>query len=292
MPGIHIAGNVLFGLMCLAAGILLARRKKTGANIGLGLAAFIFLGHFVLNARPDLHLRFLPSPDLIFYTNLFPFAVLMAVPCFGALSKSRGQKARVAVLAAALIILSLFDYRYFLAPLAETRGTIIDQNGICLQTSNDTCSAAAAVTLLNLYGIDATEQQVVDVALTKKGRGTRHLGLVRALSLLTVEQSHGFVRIEKMTVNELVAFNHPAIIRVGVPKHPVLTVHRELVKKYNWTPGFVHDVVFLGVDPNDANYVWIGEPQFGLERWPIRHLRALYDGFAVYLDKPIDVIVV
>lgn len=292
MPPIHIAGNVLIGAAFLAAGLLLSRGKKAGGQAAIALAAVIFVAHYILNSRPDLYFKLVRSSNLVFYTNFFPFAVLMALPAFWAFSCKRAQKVRVSFLAVALIALSMWEFKFFAIPPAETRGNYIDKNGICHQTSVDTCSAAAAVTLLNLYGVDTTEQSVVEAAVTKKGRGTRHLGLVRALTMLTAHRPEATVRLEYLPLSRLLRDNQPAIIRVGVPKTMPLPVHRELVRKYNWTPGFLHDVTFLGVDPNDRNFVLIGEPEFGLERWPVAHLEALFQGYAVYLDMPVESILV
>jgi len=58
---------------------------------------------------------------------------------------------------------------------------------VCLQTSSDTCSAAAAVTFLGMYGIKTTEAEVARLALTKQGKGTDRLGLYRALKILFKE---------------------------------------------------------------------------------------------------------
>ena len=58
-----------------------------------------------------------------------------------------------------------------------------DELGTCLQTTDYTCSPACAATLLKKYGIAATEQEMAELCLTR--RGTSWQGLYRGLKLKT-----------------------------------------------------------------------------------------------------------
>ncbi|MBN1903312.1 hypothetical protein JW926_18480, partial [Candidatus Sumerlaeota bacterium] len=123
------------------------------------------------------------------------------------------------------------------------------------------------MTLLRHYGIVTTEANVAGLAFTKEGKGTDRLGLFRALKILTKENPGLRVSIVKLTAEELVEKNIPALITVGVPRIPATPGEREMVQKYQWEAGVIHDVVFLGIDDKDSSRVRIGEPQFGLEKW-------------------------
>jgi hypothetical protein len=165
-----------------------------------------------------------------------------------------------------------------------------------LQSGNDTCSAAAIVTVLGRFGIQTTEAEAARLAVTREGRGTRPLGVLRAVHMLTRNQRNPArygnsdgrgdlrVRLRRIDLSDLLALDTPAILTVGVPESPESPEEIELVTLYNWSPGVVHDVVYLGLCADDPGRVWIGEPQFGLERWPVETLGLLYRGFAVTVE--------
>jgi hypothetical protein len=285
MPLVHIVINIILILAFGGLGILVSSREKKYI-LYLLVAFIIFLGTkaYVLERRPDLFTEFFPYTWVIFYSNLYPFAVALFIPIAFNLGESPFHKLRIAILSLGLFILSLVPYRYFFSESATSNKNIIDQNGVCIQSSNDTCSAAAAVTLLRHYGIVTTEANVVVLALTREGKGTDRLGLFRALKILTRENPELHVSIEKIGAEELVEKNIPALITVGVPKIPTTPGEREMVEKYQWEAGMIHDVVFLGRDEKDPSRVRIGEPQFGLEKWSIAHLKILFKQMAIYLE--------
>jgi hypothetical protein len=285
MSLIHIIINIfligIFGVL----GILVSRREKKFI-LYLFIPIILFLGTkaYVLSRRPDIFTEFFPYTWIIFYSNLYPFAVSLFIPIAFNLGVSAFQKFRIAVLCLGLFFLSLVPYRYFFSEFARSEKNIFDEHGVSIQSSSDTCSAAAAVTFLRHYGIHTTETNVIDLAFTKMGKGTDRLGLFRALKILTKEYPELHVSIEKITAEELVKKNIPALITVGVPKIPSTPGERDMVEKYQWEAGVIHDVVFLGTDEKDPARVRIGEPQFGLEKWRIAHLKILFKEMAIYLE--------
>jgi hypothetical protein len=290
MPLIHIIINVLLVLFFGGVGYLLSRNEKSYTRFLLVLI-LIFIGSkiYILTSRPDIMTKILPCPWIIFYFNLYPMAAAAFIPVVIKLAKGDFlQKVRVVILCFFLFILTLIPYRYFLLEAAESNKNIFDENGICMQSSPDTCSAAAAVTLLRLYDIEATEAKVVRLALTKKEKGTDRLGLYRALFLLTENQNDFFVNMKKISVEKLIERNTPALITVGLDAFPSSMGEMELERIYKWRPGSIHDVVFLGTDDKDESRVLIGEPQFGLEKWPKAHLEILFQEMAVYLEDEKD----
>lgn len=162
----------------------------------------------------------------------------------------------------------------------------MDSHGICRQTSIETCGAASACTLLHLYHIEVTEPEIVSLALTKERRGTHPLGLYPALKLLTADRIDLNVRLRRMSFENLMDLNRPAIIMVGISKSPETAMEKAMVIDYNWTPGTVHNVVFLGVDENEPTRVKIGEPEYGFERWRTGELQLLFKDIAVYITSP------
>ena len=284
MPLPHLVLNMVLIAGFFAGGFFLSQRKK--ARVPLVAAGFIIgiLGYW-FNTRPDLMTLILPFSDAFFYTNWYPYAVALMVGSAVRLGKTRFQKIRIGVLLAVLFIVSLRPFAFYLKPFPDTGSSHIDENGICRQTSADTCSAAAGVTLLRRYGMEASEEEVAHMALTREGSGTRTLGLFRALSKLAAKSGRGLdVTIERLSVNELLERSGPGIIRTGLSKgQPKNDVEKDLADKYQWTPGVMHDVVYLGEDPEDDNKVLIGEPDFGLEKWWKYELKELFQGYIITL---------
>lgn len=279
----HVLGNaVLFAMFC-GLGYWFSRRRVR-ARIGLSLSILMGAMGTLVIAYPDLLTLVLPFADIVFYSELFPFAVAFFIPCALALTHSRWQRVRVGVLCVLLLGASFYDFRRYLLPPAPTGEPVIDENGICRQTGHDTCGAAAAVTLLRLHGIHTTEQEVARLALTKKGVGTRHLGLYRAVKILVAPRPDLVVRLRRISANRLLEINRPCIITVGLPQRIGSQAEIDLATRYQWTPGVTHDVVFLGINKSDDTKADIAEPDFGLEDWPISHLRVLFHDFALYVE--------
>ena len=141
--------------------------------------------------------------------------------------------------------------------------------GICLQTTNQTCSAASAATLLKLHGIDATEQEMADLCLTR--RGTNWMGLYRGLKMKTAGTKWN-VEVFSGSADEL-RNRCPAILSVGLASEA--QGDRLYQAELGWRPGMRHSVVLLGFV---TDLVEIGEPtpDAGRERWTNRDLHELY----------------
>ena len=285
MPLFHIALN---GLLILLFGFLgwISFRKERKLTLYLLVFLLILEGvqFYLLNRRPDLYTSILPFSGIIFYFNLYPFVVAFAVPILLRLGKEKMQKIRIGMLCLVMFFLSLVPYRYYFLEPAESTRNIFDPNGVCIQSSPDTCSAAAAVTLLRVYGIETTEAGMIRLALTKKKKGTDRLGLYRGLKIMTAGRPDLEVNIMQTSCRELIERNIPALITVGLTREPSTDIEIELRDRYQWKPGSMHDVVFLGTDDDHPGQIKIGEPQFGMETWPAPHLGALYKGMAVYLE--------
>lgn len=282
MPIPFILFNAILILLFGAAGVWLGRRRKT-AWIGLALAAVtVFLGIGIL-IRSDIAVRLLPYSNLIFLSNLHPFAVALFIPCAFAFARTRMQRVRIAVLCAVLFAFTLRGYAYHFQPLATSYEQTVDKDGVCRQSSADTCSAAALVTFFRRYGIETTEAETIQLARTRRNYGTIHLGLYRALCHKTRGRPELSPRLRKLTVDQLMERNRPAVITVGLPRD-LTPQASEFGLKYNWQPGILHDVVFLGKDPDRPDHVLIGEPDYGLESWPVDALRFLHYGYAAFVE--------
>lgn len=286
MPLIHIIINVVLIILFFATGYFLSGKRKLTIILYVILLSLILVKGYILTYRPDIFTNLVAFSWAIFYFNFYPFAVAAFIPLAWKYAKGRSQKIRVVFLCGIFFLISLYPYHYFLLPLAQTRPMITDENGVVIQTSADTCSAAAATTLASLYDIETTEAEVVKLALTKKNRGTDRLGLYRALKILAERSDKDLnVHIEKISAKKLVEYNLPAIITVGIPAEPETPGEKKMVRVYNWDPGAVHDVCYMGnVGGTKPLRVRIGEPEFGLEIWEIGALEILHKGMAIFME--------
>jgi len=284
MPILHIIANVVIVLGCFALGLLACRRKRAIPwlillGVGLILIAWDYL------VRPDLFVRVAPWQDWVFYRNLYAPGAAALVPALAALSKTRAQRIRVIILGLVLFVVACIPYGYYFAPNAKSTKSHVDENDVTIQTSFDSCSAAAGATLLDMNDIETTEEEMIVLALTKKNRGTEPMGLYRALKIKSRERDDLRARLEYLDVSVLLERTTPAVITVGLRGIPETDEEREMVEKFNWKPFVGHSVVFLGRDPDDPNLVRIADPSIGLERWSVSHLEILFQGFAFSLER-------
>ena len=146
------------------------------------------------------------------------------------------------------------------------------RDGVCLQTTRSTCSAASAATLLELHGIHATEQEMAELCLTR--RGTNWMGLYRGLKKKTAGTDWD-VEVFTGTADDLRLLNTPAILSVGLAQDSQADSIYQT--ELGWRPGMRHSVVLFGFV---TDLVDIGEPtpDAGRERWTGSDLQAVYLG--------------
>jgi hypothetical protein len=148
------------------------------------------------------------------------------------------------------------------------------EGDICIQTTDFTCTAACAATLVKAHGIGATEQEMAELCLTREG--TPWQGLYRGLKIKTkgtpwdVEVVHGGLdRLRSLP-------DGPAILAAGVPRGP--RVARIYTERYGWTPGDWHSVLFFGFLGNGLVAMADPTPGIGRENWSEDDLRVLWRG--------------
>lgn len=164
------------------------------------------------------------------------------------------------------------------------------ESGVCLQSTNASCSPASAATLLRCYDIPATEQEMAELCLTRR-EGTHWQGLYRGLKLKTEGTPWDVEVFSGSTTTDLrlKAEYGPVILTVGLPKgHGVSSSYE---REWGWIPGVSHSVVlFKFWTTNMAN---IGDPSVpdGRENWTETDLGILWQGRGIRLvprDKSLD----
>lgn len=168
-------------------------------------------------------------------------------------------------------------------PLAGTPpGDIQDRwgDGVCLQSSYGSCGAAAAATLLQLAGINATEAEMAELCLTRPHGTTLH-GLYRGVKLKTAGTAWR-VEIVGGPVAALRESSMPVLLNVGLPLNTA-GLDPRYKEDWGWTPGSSHSVVLLGFRSDGR--VEIADPAVGREHWFETGLETLWRGQGLRLVK-------
>lgn len=218
----------------------------------------------------------LPFSSLIVLGNWFPLwaAVLAALVC-----QQTQRRWRCGLHLAFLATVSGFSV---VAPLIgdpPACGRSWESGGICIQTTHATCSPACAATLLGFCGIEAEEQEMAELCLTRKG--TTWQGLYHGLKRKTAGTAWD-VEVVRYDLDQLRSLSgEPVILRVGLARDARVSPDYE--REFGWRPGTGHSVVFLGFLPNGQVEVADPTPGIGRERWTVEDLKTLWDGQTVRL---------
>lgn len=220
--------------------------------------------------------RLIPWADVIALGNLSPIAIALLLAMLFRLRS--GHIVFSIILAIALGGVGVRQsYRWAFDPKPTTNDRW--KGGVCLQTTGATCSPAAAATLLGIYGIATTEEEMARLCLTTID-GTSQLGLYRGLCLKTHDTPW---KVEIVTGPvERVYESPPVIVSVGIGQFQ--NVDPRYTREWSWTPGVLHSAVFLGFS-RDGEHVYMADPGVGPERWKRESLETLWKGTGFRLVK-------
>jgi hypothetical protein len=265
---------VLFLLTCRLTNNLSKKAKLALAAVGtvtiVVFVSLLFDSHWLLAV--------LPLQAAIIYADLLlPLAAILA----GVVWRTKRAAAwrRLLLIAVCVICASRF---LFAALTVRTPDCVEawDQN-VCLQTSQSSCAAAAAATLLRYHGIDANEEQMAQLCLTSE-RGTRLHGLYRGLRIKT-QTTHLRVVVRSTDLAHLrTNIAIPVILYVKLSQQ-VDEKDPRYSRDWGWRVGVTHTVVFFGFAENDL--VDMGDPGVGREFWDTQALKDLWHGLYVTLEK-------
>jgi len=200
---------------------------------------------------------------------------------FGAgLAQSAGRSRTWLRLVLGMALFGMAVYTSFIrytteAPVSRDRWVM----GVCLQTREGSCGAAAAATLLAVHGVRSNEAEMINQCLTRE-TGTTFLGLYRGLKRMTADTKWD-VEPFTGTPDDLSKLDRPAILWLVLSDEAALEDSR-YESDWGWQRNVPHAVVFFEVLDNDR--VVIGDPAIGPEMWSMRALRVLWrDGRALRL---------
>ncbi|HLX64167.1 MAG TPA: C39 family peptidase [Planctomycetota bacterium] len=154
------------------------------------------------------------------------------------------------------------------------------QGVCCLQSTDYSCGAAAAATLLKVNGIDAHEAELVKTCMTGF-RGTSFWGLYHGLRDASDARGKR-VTVSTESATDLINRGRPALVYLMLT--PELDARdKRYAQEWHWEINVAHAVVFLGKD-GDESQVYIADPSFGIERWNVEALQQLWRNRAVSLE--------
>ncbi len=257
----------------------LTRQSSDVVSTAVAFFASAFLVSFGLLVHGKLMVaRWLPLSNAIILGNALPLAA--AVLCGVLVGRPTIPRWRSAPLAAFLLAGTWWSVliNFLPSPVAsEDRWTA---EGVCLQTSEASCSAAAAATLLRHHGIVTAEAEMMRLCLTRSS-GTPSLGMYRGLKLKT-QGTEWRVQIVRGTARQLLdQLNSPVLLRMRLPREPSW-VGRLL----GWTgllPDPGHAVVLF--EATDDGRLWVADPSTGKHRWRAEDFLPRWRGEGVRLVR-------
>lgn len=222
--------------------------------------------------------KWLPFSSLMVLGNWFPIgaAAMAAVVS----NRLQDQGPRRALPMGAMFCVGGFAAVYLVLGTAPRCGDLWSNDGICFQTTQKTCSAACAATLLGQYGLPASEQEMAELCFTRKG--TSWKGVYRGLKLKT-EGTGIKVSADKLDFDRLAKLDRPVLLQVGIQQWQSLGNAHGIELEEGWTPGTMHSVICLGVLNEDQVLIADPNPSIGVEVWPRESLDRLWRGNALYL---------
>ncbi len=183
---------------------------------------------------------------------------------------------KVVILGILVVCAMCLPYRWVLAERPTVRNVWL--RSLCLQTTDATCGAAAAATLLNSVGITSDEQEMTGLCFTT-WQGTSLHGVIGGLAK-KIEGTPWRVKVLKTDAQSLKQLGRPAILRVGLDSDALKTTRS--VQRGGWIPGVAHMVVLRRVYADGR--VRIADPSTGWETWNPDTLNVLWQGVAIVLE--------
>jgi peptidase C39-like protein len=278
-----VVGYVALGALALGLFLLTSRAARHHRPLALDGAALLTVAALFAYIRwvwysPRLA-ELLPFSNLIVVGNWLPlFAAVLAGLVWARITAAPLRRSIVASALAACGILAAIFPLLGRAPACEDRW---DRLGTCLQTTDHTCSPACAAMLLRKHGIEATEQEMAVLCLTR--RGTSWQGLYRGLKLKTAGTDWD-VQVCQGPVGELARLRGgPMILSVGLESGD--SPHSEFTREFGWVPGVNHSVVLESMHPSGTAIIADPSQEMSREHWDRKTLVTLWRGSALRLVK-------
>jgi predicted double-glycine peptidase len=180
MPWLLFALTLFAGFTVLGAW---AGHKRPKVALGGVVAAIVLISlRIVWRLYPQWEYPLFPFDAYVEIRPWWVFAPALFAMGVGA-AKMSTKSARVGVGMLALLLWVVSGQRMFLSymlPPEQMKGQA-DNNGVVRQTTDYTCGAAAAATVVTQLGVAATEREMAEICGTNAFTGTDEFGVARGL---------------------------------------------------------------------------------------------------------------
>lgn len=236
--------NMVLLVAAFLLGLMIRRGSRRQAMIACSIGLALCLVKPLLARRPDIETQLFPWTDYVLYSGWNgPLAMLVVGAMAGLVRKRRDW--------AFLVLGGLVTVAYFgdfllylgtasgpevaaaaadqwrprktvtlaadavLAPVAAGLSPASGALPLVAQSTDYSCGAAAAASMLRILHVITDEGEMADLCLTREGRGTLDLGLYRGLNRKLRDAHTGLgVHVRRLTFDDLRDTPKPAILRV------------------------------------------------------------------------------
>lgn len=254
-------------LLLAAAGVCLQRlHKRRSLALCVASAVCVMAIYFACLWNSPLLVTILPFSSAVILGNwLAPGGGFLAGVLF---SSQSVHPVRRTFLACSLLLLCGYSLVSPLLGTAPRCANVEFERILEFQTTESTCSAACAAGLLRLHGIPATEREMAELCLTR--RGTHWLGVYRGLKLKTAGTEWDVVA-ERLSVPQILASDAPPGV-LSLSLHGWAASRSEDTELSSLAG---HSVVLLGLRrPGEAS-VFDPSPDYGFDVWTEAALRGV-----------------
>ncbi|MHC4643066.1 MAG: cysteine peptidase family C39 domain-containing protein [Planctomycetota bacterium] len=253
-------------------GLKISFRLGTKGRYLLLTGSLLFgIGYVFILRDSSLQILLIRNANTIFYGKW-----LLIISGFAAGVLTRVSSVRMwrrAVLVLALLAASSMDlFCYFIYPRPE--GGNVTAKWLSIQTTESTCSAAAAASLLRIYGIEVSEKEMIRACLSTI-KGTPWQGVWRGVNL------YAHPNYKAVLVRGIDRENIEFPILISAEFNSNSEEHTKYVSRWGWKPGTPHSVVLF--ERTENGYLTVGDPAIGIERWDDEALEVLWDGQGIVL---------
>ena len=263
MVDLYLSLGIMISLCGLAAFAGASLQKRAGRVIVFCIEVVICLVTAAylqyLWDRPLLS-RLLPFSSTVILGNWLPVVGSFFLGVF--LKTERITQLRRIVLASVMIGIS--GYSLAKPMLGQPPECVPSFNNRTLdfQTTNQTCSAACAASLLRMHGISATEDELARICLTR--RGTHWLGVYRGLKLKTANTNWDVVAED---VNPKDLFSSRPNLGVLAMSFQAPGEDQVVDPEWGFESDIGHTVLVLQSRSSKSIDVFDPSPEYGHETW-------------------------
>jgi len=274
-----VAGMAVLSSIALTVGLYVSARWPRNTVSACSFTAFAAVLLFVWRYHGTLQIaRLLPHPSAIVLGNWIPLGAAFLAGIM--LGQKEIPAWRRCSLASLILLASGYSVACCFMGLLPTNYPTMSQTPVRLQSRQSSCGACCAAMLLQHHGIEATEDELVQLCLTSY-RGCPALGLYRGLKLKTAHTMWD-VEVITCTADQLLQMSPPLLLRVELPTCPFVDAGGHARRSWRRTE---HAVLLRKID--DAQHIWIVDPALADAEisWDIHRLREQWLGEALRLTQ-------